>query len=122
MPSVERSTMTEISSDYRCCNCDLNLRDLLQFISSLLLPLMLGVFTIVITNHQQQVASIQRIQDLNNSAQQRAQDKLTAKEQREQDELRRLQDLKIAQDKHDQDNLLAEKQRDMLEKQRILEK
>ncbi|CAM4847370.1 unnamed protein product [Rotaria magnacalcarata] len=108
------------SPGHRCCNCDLTMKALLQFISSLLLPLMLGVFTIIITIQQQRVATEQRMQDLNNSVQQRAedrqmaleqraQDKLIAKEQRDQDERRRLQDLKIAEEKRDQDNLLAEK-------------
>lgn len=133
MSEVDRSTTTtETSPNRRRCNFSLNTKDLLHVVSSLLLPLILSVFTIVITVQQQRIAREQRIQDLNNSAQQRAedrqmgidqriQDKQIAKEQRDQDEQRRLQDLKIAEDKRKQDDELAEKQRNMSEKQRTHE-
>ncbi|CAF1531745.1 unnamed protein product, partial [Rotaria sordida] len=108
-------------------NCRLTLKDGLQFISSLLLPLMLGVFTVIITLEQQRISQEQRSQDLaelrlqreedmNNSMLQRALDKQIAKEQREQDELRRVQDLNISESKRAHDDELAEKQRDLLEK------
>ncbi|CAF4097018.1 unnamed protein product [Rotaria sordida] len=113
-------------------NCRLTLKDGLQFISSLLLPLMLGVFTVIITLEQQRISQEQRSQDLaelrlqreedmNNSMLQRALDKQIAKEQREQDELRRVQDLNISESKRAHDDELAEKQRDLLEKQKLHE-
>jgi uncharacterized protein YjbI with pentapeptide repeats len=123
--------------------CGLTCKDLLNVVVHLFLPLSLGVFTIVITLHQQNISTIQRLedrewarnqrdQDLNNSAQQREQDKLTAKLQREEDQLRRLQDLnisalqrdldlQIAATKNRADDLNAEKQRIMSQEQRYHE-
>jgi uncharacterized protein YjbI with pentapeptide repeats len=45
----------------RCCG--LSVKDGLQFLSSLILPLMLGVFTVVITFQQQKEARQQRLED-----------------------------------------------------------
>ncbi|CAF1255354.1 unnamed protein product [Adineta steineri] len=95
--------MIEISKRRRrkfCC--DLTLKECIECGSSLLLPLMLGVFTIVITLHQTNVAGQQRLedrhiakeerqQDLNISAQQRLDDRKQAEEQRQLDK-------KISQD------------------------
>lgn len=131
MASHDQSTMTERSL-YSHGRFGLTIKDGLQFISALLLPLMLGVFTIVITIEQQRVSKeqreqdlaelrLQREQDLNNSMLQRALDRQIAKEQREQDERRRLQDLSISESKRLQDDELAAKQRDLLEKQRAHE-
>ncbi|CAF1049405.1 unnamed protein product [Adineta steineri] len=99
----DQDTMIEIPKRRRrkfCC--DLTLKECIECGSSLLLPLMLGVFTIVITLHQTNVAGQQRIedrqiakderqQDLNISAQQRLDDRKQAEEQRQLDK-------KISQD------------------------
>jgi uncharacterized protein YjbI with pentapeptide repeats len=50
-------------SRHRCCG--LSVKDGLQFLSSLILPMMLGVFTVVITFQQQKLAQEQRIEDMN---------------------------------------------------------
>lgn len=50
---------------------DLSLQHVLKFISSLLLPLMLGIFTVVITIHQQNAVKMQRAEDQNTARQQR---------------------------------------------------
>ena len=92
----------------------LTIHEILQLFSSVLLPLMLTVFTIIITIRQEQVAREQRLQDMNNSAQQRAEDRQMAQQQRD-------HDLKIAGDQRDQDDLIAQKQRELLEKQRQYE-
>ncbi|CAF1263741.1 unnamed protein product [Adineta steineri] len=99
----DQDTMIEIPKRRRrkfCC--DLTLKECIECGSSLLLPLMLGVFTIVITLHQTNVAGQQRLedrhiakeerqQDLNISAQQRLDDRKQAEEQRQLDK-------KISQD------------------------
>lgn len=46
-------------------------KHMLQFISTLIVPLVLGVFTIVTTFHQQKLAREQRLEDLNESRSQR---------------------------------------------------
>jgi hypothetical protein len=87
--------------------CGLSVRDIFIFFIHLLLPLSLGIFTVIITLHQQQlarklrledqeIASVQRLQDLNSSASQRLQEKLIAQQEREEDEFRRYQDLNIS--------------------------
>ena len=120
--------------------CGLTTREILKFTIQLLLPLSLGIFTIVVTLYQQevtkqqrfedrQIASEQREQDLNISARQREQDKQIAREQREEDEQRRYQDLNISSVrrdldltiallKRDADDRNAEKQRNMSRDQR----
>ena len=95
---------------------------MLKIASSLLLPMMLGIFTVVITFHQQNVSKQQRLedrqlareqreQDLNLSSLQRAQDKEDARLQREQDltiaRLQREED----QRRREQDLNLSEIQR-----------
>jgi len=57
----------------RCCG--LSVKDGLQFLSSLILPMMLGVFTVVITFQQQKLAQEQRIEDMNVARQQRLEDR-----------------------------------------------
>ncbi|CAF3834978.1 unnamed protein product [Rotaria sp. Silwood1] len=106
----------------------------------LILPLTLGIFTVIITFYQQGVANKQRLedrelarilreQDQNLSALQREQDKLIARQQREEDELRRYQDLNISAMRRDldlhiaelarrTDELNAELQRNMSQEQR----
>ncbi len=67
----------------RCCG--LSVKDGLQFLSSLILPLMLGVFTVVITFQQQKLAQEQRIEDMNVARQQRLEDRNESQLQREDD-------------------------------------
>jgi uncharacterized protein YjbI with pentapeptide repeats len=120
--------------------CGLSVRDIFIFFIHLLLPLSLGIFTVIITLHQQQlarklrledqeIASVQRLQDLNSSASQRLQEKLIAQQEREEDEFRRYQDLNIsvlrrqldlhiAETKRLTDNSNSEKQRNMSREQR----
>ena len=101
----------------------LTTRDVLKFASNLILPLVLGVFTAVITLHQQNVATQQRFedrqlaneqreQDLNISRTQRLEDRLLAREQREQDlnisREQREQDKQTAKLQCDQDKTLAD--------------
>ncbi|CAF3648053.1 unnamed protein product, partial [Rotaria socialis] len=59
-------------------------RGCLEFMSSLLLPLSLGVFTIVITFQQQSAAQQQRIEDRDAADLQRAEDRNASRLQREQ--------------------------------------
>jgi hypothetical protein len=65
--------------------CGLTVKDALQFLSSLILPVMLGVFTVVITFQQQKLAQEQRIEDMNVARQQRLEDRNESQSQREQD-------------------------------------
>jgi uncharacterized protein YjbI with pentapeptide repeats len=43
--------------------CNLTLKNILRFASSLLLPLALGIFTVIITFHQEKIAAKQRADD-----------------------------------------------------------
>ncbi|CAF2086561.1 unnamed protein product, partial [Rotaria magnacalcarata] len=65
---------------------DLKLRVGLQFISSLLLPLTLGVFTVVITFQQQSAAKQQRDEDRMAAELQRAEDRNASLMQRREDQ------------------------------------
>ena len=76
--------------------CGLTMKDVLTFLSSLALPLVLGIFTIIITFDQKDISSKQRLedrrladeqreQDLNISHDQRREDRQLAREQRLQD-------------------------------------
>jgi uncharacterized protein YjbI with pentapeptide repeats len=132
----DQGTMTRLRYRQQKRYCGLTLREIFQFISSLLLPLVLGVFTVIITVHQQNVASRQRFedrilaqeqreQDLNISREQRLQDLNMSAWQREQDlnisRDQRIQDKDIAEAKRVQDDLIAEKQRNISEQQRAHE-
>ncbi|CAF4444406.1 unnamed protein product [Rotaria sp. Silwood2] len=57
-----------------------------QFISSLIIPLVLGIFTVVITFHQQKMAREQRLEDLNESRHQRLEDFRESRERRQVEE------------------------------------
>ncbi|CAF4130961.1 unnamed protein product, partial [Rotaria sp. Silwood2] len=72
MVSHEQSTQTD---QFPCRLFGFKLRDSLKCISSLLLPLTLGVFTVVITFQQQKAAKQQRDEDRNASQLQREQDR-----------------------------------------------
>ncbi|CAF3094282.1 unnamed protein product [Rotaria sp. Silwood2] len=107
----------------------LTLKDILTFVLSLLLPLMLGIFTIVISFHEQNVVNQQRIedrqlareqhkqdlnisrqhcgQDLNTSFDQHAQYKEIARLQRLQDELKHELDLNISRVQRELDKEIA---------------
>jgi hypothetical protein len=85
MVSQEQATQTEqLQNQYRQY-FSLTSKNVLKFVSSLILPLMLGVFTVVITFHQQKVAREQRIEDIRLARQQRLEDKNESRLQREQD-------------------------------------
>ncbi|CAF0923507.1 unnamed protein product [Adineta steineri] len=71
----ERSTQTDRSSRVARHFNSLKTADVLKFLSSLLLPLALGIFTVVITFQQQQAAKQQRDEDRMASDKQRDQDK-----------------------------------------------
>lgn len=63
MASQDKNTQTEQYSCLRCHYIRLKLSNVLKFMSSLLLPLTLGIFTIIVTFHQQEVARQQRVED-----------------------------------------------------------
>ncbi|CAF1294465.1 unnamed protein product [Rotaria sordida] len=119
----EQDTMTEKSKQHRDKSYSgLTLKQSLNYASSLLLPLMLGVFTIVITLHQtnlaqrqrledQQLAKIQREQDLNNAKIQREQDLKTSAQQR-------LEDREQAKKQRALDKEIADQQLNSSEEQR----
>jgi uncharacterized protein YjbI with pentapeptide repeats len=103
----------------------LTAKNLLQVISQLLLPLLLTIFTVVITFDQRnenrvqraedrRLADVQRLQDLNISREQRENDKWIAEEQRQHDK-------QIAADKRAADDLNADIQRNMTRDQRMYE-
>ncbi|CAF1593385.1 unnamed protein product [Rotaria magnacalcarata] len=87
---------------------DLKLRVGLQFISSLLLPLTLGVFTVVITFQQQSAAKQQRDEDRMATELQRAEDRNASLMQRREDQ--------------DASRLLREQERDEAERLRQQER
>jgi hypothetical protein len=70
----DRSTMTENSAQRMGHFCNTNLRDILSMICSLSLPMMLVIFTVVITHHQQNVVTEQRLEDRQWAREQREQD------------------------------------------------
>lgn len=83
--SRDQSTMTEHPESSNRRFCRLTTKEILSHISSLFLPLMLGVFTAVITFHQQNVGVKQRLEDREIAREQREQDRNISREQREQD-------------------------------------
>ncbi|CAF1101567.1 unnamed protein product [Rotaria magnacalcarata] len=79
----ERATQTDQHrSRYRAFD-SFTVKDGFQFISSMILPLMLGIFTVVITFHQQKAAQEQRLEDRNESRIQREQELYIAVTQNE---------------------------------------
>ncbi|CAF4149467.1 unnamed protein product [Rotaria magnacalcarata] len=75
MTAREKSTQTDQSLVATGSLFSLRLKDVLKFISSLLLPLTLGVFTVIITVQQHEVVKQQREQDRRSSELQREQEK-----------------------------------------------
>ena len=127
MLTQDRSTNTDRQPPIgsRQLICGIKAKDLVQIISQLLLPLVLAVFTIIITFDQRNENRIQRLQDrrsaeeqrsqdLNISREQRLEDRETAREQRENDRF-------IAAEKRAADDLNADLQRNMTRDQRIYE-
>ena len=74
MDRQDRTTQTNGQQRHYRTVCGLAVKAVLKLISSLILPLMLGVFTMVITFHQQNTAREQRLEDRNESRAQRQQD------------------------------------------------
>src|SRR5271163_3572 len=94
MVSQEQTTQTEqYRNRYREYSFLIG-RYMLKFLSSLILPLMLGIFTVVITFQQQKLAREQRLEDLQSARQQRLED-------RNESELQRQQAWKLAQNAQD---------------------
>ncbi len=85
MVSHERATQTEQVQNQNREYRGLRGKYVLKFISSLLLPLMLGIFTVVVTFEQQKVARQQRLEDKTESRLQREQDKNESQSKRDQD-------------------------------------
>lgn len=70
----EQATQTEKLPSQDRKYIGLIVKYVLKFLSSLILPLMLGIFTVVVTFEQQKVARQQRLEDKNESRLQREQD------------------------------------------------
>ncbi len=108
----DQSTMTKHSDSMNRCCCRLTSKEGLSLIGSLLLPFMLGVFTIVITFHQQKVSVQQHIEDRYLAREQREQDLNISREQRQHDlnmlALQREQDLNISREQREQDKKIAD--------------
>ncbi|CAF3061358.1 unnamed protein product [Rotaria sp. Silwood2] len=105
MPVVDKATNTEFfpsTIDHRRF-LGLTVKDFLIFVSQLLLPLVIGIFTVVITFDQRNENRIQR-----------AEDRLIAEQQR-------LHDKQLAAEKREADDLNAAIQRNMTRDQRIYE-
>ncbi|CAF1460149.1 unnamed protein product [Rotaria sp. Silwood1] len=146
LPNTNTNDRELVKNDHKRGGCS-SLSKLINFISQLLLPLLLAIFTVVITFDQRnqnrlqiaedrRLAEQQRQQDLNISQQQRLEDRELAREQREQDlnisreqretdkliaEQQRAHDKQIAAEKRDADDLNAAIQRNMTRDQRIHE-
>ena len=150
MPVEDKSTNTERRPKNfasRHVFCGLRIKDIVHIVSQALVPILLAVFTIIITFDQRnesriqrsedhRLANEQRLQDLNISRQQRLEDRLLAQEQREQDlnssreqrendrwiaEQQRQHDKQIAIDKRLADDINADIQRNMTRDQRLYE-
>ena len=83
--------MTRPPREFRC----LSMKHIFQFISTLILPILLGVFTIVITFNQQKIAREQWLGDQHELRQQRQQELNIANAQRDEqrrDSLKRYED------------------------------
>ncbi len=127
MPVENQSTNTEpvrSTAPRRLCRRLISM-NLLQIISQLLLPLLLAVFTVVITFDQRNENRIQRTEDRHLADEQRLQDLNISREQRESDKLiaeqQRQHDKQIAAEKRAADDLNADIQRNMTRDQRMYE-
>jgi uncharacterized protein YjbI with pentapeptide repeats len=91
--------------------CGLTVKDWFQLLGTFLLPLLLAIFTVVITFEQRNESQIQRLEDRALSREQREQDLNVSALQRETDKL-------IAEERRVTDNANAERQRNMSLEQR----
>ncbi|CAF4412009.1 unnamed protein product [Rotaria sp. Silwood2] len=136
MPLHNQYTNTELPYLSLRAHCGLTVKDILQLVGSLILPLMLGIFTVIITLHQQTITTQQRLEDRKLTEEQREQDLNISREQCLQDlnmfAIQREHDLNISREQRQlnkdiaearriQDDLIAEKQRNMSEQQRAHE-
>lgn len=127
MSSSDQSTNTEptrsIGTTHLCCG--LRWKDILTIISQCLLPLILAIFTIVITFDQRNENRLQRLEDRRLADEQREQDLNISRDQRENDrwiaEEQRQHDKQIAAEKRAADDLNADIQRNMTRDQRLYE-
>lgn len=124
MPVHDQGTMTDHYSRRRGWS-GVTLRDLLSFFGSLAVPLMLGIFTVVITFDQRQDARKQRVEDRQQATLQREQDLSISRDQRLDDRnnsaLQRELDKIIADQKRAQDYEIADKVRNTSWDQRVHE-
>jgi hypothetical protein len=108
MPPNDQVTSTDRNNQQNSGLSNERMKTLFQFLSSLLLPLMLGVFTVVITFQQQATARQQCLEDRNDSRLQREQELIIARYQRE-------QELKIAEmQRETQKNSMKDQYRDQV--------
>jgi uncharacterized protein YjbI with pentapeptide repeats len=110
--NMRRSMLKQHHRRGRCCG--LTTRDLCTFFGSLFLPMMLGVFTMIITFDQRKEARDQRMIDRQEAELQREQDLNISRDQREVDKT-------IAENRRLTDELNGEKARNMSLEQRIHE-
>jgi uncharacterized protein YjbI with pentapeptide repeats len=112
--NTDAESCSVIRSKRGCCG--LSIRHWLKFISNLAIPFMIGVFTIVITIHQQNVAQMNREKDGIQAAELRRQDLEVARRRWEEDkELARLQreeDKKAGHLQREEDKEIARLQRE----------
>ncbi|CAF3155470.1 unnamed protein product [Rotaria sp. Silwood2] len=84
LPAMRMRSTARERNERHCC-CGLTVRDLIAICSTVLIPLIFGLFTVVITIYQQRIAQLQRGQDLDIAHQQRAHDIELAQQQRAED-------------------------------------
>ena len=129
---AQPSTETHSTDRSRC----LRLRQIVKFISNAAIPLMIGVITLLIAIHQQNIAQTNhdidgtqaaevRKQDIEQGRLQREEDQTIARLQRAEDKetvhLQRQVDLQMNNDERLQDNTIAEGQRNLSEFHRTQE-
>ncbi|CAF1153886.1 unnamed protein product [Adineta ricciae] len=123
--SVDKSTNTDPIRKNFWRRCGLTHKVLFQVISQLLLPLLLAVFTVVITFDQRNEIRAQRTEDRYLASEQRQQDMNISRDQRDNDrqiaEQQRQHDKQIAAEKRTADDLNAAIQRNMTRDQRMYE-
>ena len=104
----------------RCTNPNLKMKNVVQCIGSLFVPLLLAIFTVIITFQQRDDASQQRLQDLNISRAQRDQDKQIAEEKRLADDINSEKQRNMSRDQR-QHELEVEQQRYEQERDKYLD-
>ena len=96
------------------------MKDVVQCVGSLFVPLLLAIFTVIITFQQRDEASQQRLQDLNISRAQRDQDKQIAEEKRLADDINSEKQRNMSRDQR-QHELEVEQQRYEQERDKYLD-